>query len=282
MLPWDTDAQQAVAQAARERLSPDWLESLLSGGQVASGYVGAPPVQAGELIPSLPKSRLEALLMGGMMAAPVIGQAAWRMRGAPKAAIEAVKGLRDPMAIKDTVFHSTNLEGLRGILREGVIRPSPDIYMPAGETGASPGVSVSRVPRVASKAERPITFVLGGEAMPPARPYTEFGYRKETYQPVGPGRLEKVPNPHFEFENRTYGEPVPASAIREVWVDKDALGKLARRISYEGQGLVSPADVFTQHINAIQTEAAAAGLPVRIFESGGEMHSARAAMSKKK
>jgi len=133
------------------------------------------------------------------------------------------------------------------------------------------GVSVSRVPRVASKGTKSISFVLDPEKMPPMRPYAESSYEKTLYpspwavDEYGKARM----NPSFEFEDRTYNQAIPLSAAREMWVDKSAIP------SWPDPNRPG----VDRRIEALQNLAAEHGLPLRVFETGREMHAGRATLS---
>jgi hypothetical protein len=174
------------------------------------------------------------------------------------------------------------------------------------DTPARVGVSVSRVPRIAPKAEKAITFVIDKEKMPKNRPLAEPGYQKTqretvndpwynlasgkeqaTYdllqddylgadtselQAITSAKLqeykkslvakygtggENPPNKRFEYEDRTFGQPIPLGAVKEVIVDKSALRP--------GQSLE---DIFAK--------AAQHNLPVTVYSSGPQMQFRRA------
>jgi hypothetical protein len=83
---------------------------------------------------------------------------------------------------RNNSYHATDLEGLKGIFRSGQIEPGNVQWAP----GDVQGVSVSRVPRVASKSEKAITLVLDNEKMPLTRPFAEEGYEKIISETKGP------------------------------------------------------------------------------------------------
>jgi len=92
------------------------------------GVVGGAPVGTADFTPSLPRSWGEAALDVGLIAAPVVGRAAWKARGVPRTTIDALKrGSGDPLmskiAERDVVYHATSPEGLQGILQSGRIIP---------------------------------------------------------------------------------------------------------------------------------------------------------------
>jgi hypothetical protein len=98
-------------------------------------------------------------------------------------------------------------------------------------TNPSAGVSVSRVPRIKPKAEKAISFVIDRSKMPRNRGFAESGYEKtqpiEELDPSSGMVISQTegPNPRFEFEDRTYNEPIPLSAVKGVMVDESALAQ---------------------------------------------------------
>lgn len=162
----------------------------------------------------------------------------------------------DPIGRKATVFHATDPLYVENILQSGKIAP--------GNISDDPGVSVSRVPRVASKGTRAVSFVIDPEKMPPSRPYAEEGYAKTHGD-------DNVMSPRFEFEDRTYNQPIPTSAVREMWVDRSALP------TWE---LTGPREPALQRIRALSEQY---GIPLREFKTGREMHRGRLSdLAKKK
>jgi broad specificity phosphatase PhoE len=226
-----------------------------------------------------------------------------RMLGAQAA--KAGVDLNKLINARNSVYHATDLEGFRGILDAGHIE-SPSGYdtvdnlmieyeeahpdwtseqvQDAAEAAAfgNEGVSVSRAPRVASKAEKAITFVIDAEKMPRTRPYVEEGFGKTTAggfeaEPMEPYDFgtpeDHAPerNPHFEFEQRTHNEPVPLSAVRGVIVDKQALWEAHSAEAYSA----TPDEVIAQ----IRDQATKAGLDVKVMDSGRDVHSYRAGLA---
>jgi hypothetical protein len=197
----------------------------------------------------------------------------------------------DPIGSRATVFHATSPESAAEILRAGEIVPDAGLLDKWGlkkwnearpltakaYPGMPLGVSVSRVPRVASKGTRAVSFVIDPEKMPPSRPFAEpdFGKTLENAWEEYPGQLgDSAMNPRFEFEDRTYNTAIPTSAVREMWVDKSALPAWKFLSSLEDQPLEQLQGLSRQY-----------GIPMREFESGREMHAGRAtlgSMAKKK
>ena len=245
---------------------------------------------------------------------------------------------------RNSYYHATDLEGFRGILDAGHIRVGEnlpeDISLVDTDLAASDkeaaitnfmtetgtersqaentveralaqnyaGVSVSRVPRLMSKEDKAITFVIDANKMPRSRPYVEEGFGKTT-EPAGTlgeyahsselpawkkeiadqstgyadyirrlheeGELENERNPTFEFEQRTYNEPIPLSAVKGVIVDKEAL--------HDPESFDQP-EQFRQAVNNriqdIQNLAQQAGLKVKVMESGRQVHSYRAGLAR--
>lgn len=135
-----------------------------------------------------------------------------------------------------------------------------DLGYRMGQPVKNPGVSVSRVPRVASKGSKAVSFVIDPEKAPPMRPFAEASYRKTILpdKPTWPGSMNQL----FEFEDRTYNQAIPREAIREMWVDKSALA---------GRGT----DFFDYNLQEIRDLLGQYGIPVREFETGREMHRGR-------
>lgn len=245
-------------------------------------------------------------------------------------------------------FHDAKLQA------EKLVEQHPGATITFGNAAkllAAPSeVSTSRIARIASKADKAITFVLDAEKMPARKPIAESGYAKTTPTYNAPANIlttweledyeivkEKhanqtanqyeeerldnylkkirtlVPNKHFEFEHRTKGEPIPLSAVKAILVDRSALEQEERTVS--GWKVISPngesnffadqdfsdsadtaatyaksipgavveasgafkVDINTR-ISEIQSLASAKGIPVRVYESGKEMHTSRARM----
>jgi len=157
-------------------------------------------------------------------------------------------------------------EGTDAALAQFGYRQTPEDYAQVR------GVSVSRVPRVASKATRAASFVIDPEKMGPSRPFTEPDYQK-TKELQNSWFTGEVPmNQQFEFENRTYDTAIPRDAIRELWLDKAAIGADPL---YWGSGAERPHDIAER----MREIAKQYGIPVREFESGREMHAGRATLS---
>lgn len=275
----------------------------------------------------------------------------------PKAATDLM-GL---INARNSVYHATDVDGFKGILEQGKISPGEpgdllDQEMELGaelaeERGWDPdnltdsqydalaaearrrlvGVSVSRAPRVASKADKAITFVIDADKMPKTRSYVEEGYGKTYMAPedvhVDPAWLENAQeewgwseeaaeefyvskvlehgeptatggerNPQFEFEQRTYNEPVPLSAVRGVIVDKEALGYAhpemtpADQLEYskllqegktmEASRYMSFPRSLQERLDEIRQLAHDNNIPFKTVESGRELHSYRAGLAK--
>jgi hypothetical protein len=86
-----------------------------------------------------------------------MGIAAWKKAKLPREIIEALQASKTPMhqAIneKNVVYHATDVNHLKDILESGEILPGGlPTLLDIGSKGAEAGVSVSRAPRVNSKA----------------------------------------------------------------------------------------------------------------------------------
>jgi hypothetical protein len=301
--------------------------------------------------------------------------------------------LDESISAKNSVYHATDLEGFRGVIKEGKVNfttvesnskdlkdaikkiLSPEeyddflfggkkhgpewvanVYKRAEAELNNGGVSVSRTPRIASKADKAITFVIDPEKAPKMRPFVEEGYGK-TWEKVGDNLTEveekafnlyeerlatlgpdhpatkaakaeveftkstlEEPNQHFEFENRTFNEPIGLESVKGVLVDKSALREAGRapdlktvlawakenkpgiasaymrptgtstsealakkNIERTMVDLYNDAHMSTSvdnEVARIVAEAKSKGLEVKIFENGKEMHAYRASMSK--
>lgn len=213
---------------------------------------------------------------------------------------------------RDSMYHATDLDGFHGIMGSGKILPSEGGMTVNGEHWATvdSGVSMSRIPRVASKGSKAISFVLDPKELGASRPYTEPVYEKTTEYPrMGWAGLGEIAQPSsmnskFEFENRTYGTPVnlqspqvpgaigagPSKAIKGVLVDKSALTKLieANPSKYWPDGIPEPPlknannirGLVNYHLGEIEKATQAKGIPFRAVENGREMTSYRARFSK--
>ena len=171
--------------------------------------------------------------------------------------------------------------------------------------GMDRGVSVSRVPRVSSKGSKAVSFVMDNSKMPPTRPYTESVFEKTTPDYRRDQLLERIwlakengwPKPEiealemqlkgtppsgsrmnhkFEFENRTYDKAIPKSAMKELWVDKEALGD---HTGYDGFGRSVS---FDEHLEGLRDLAEGHGLVYREFDDGAAMHAGRLSNLKKR
>lgn len=184
------------------------------------------------------------------------------------------------------------------------------------------GVSVSRTPRVSSKADKFISFVIDTEKMPRSRPFAEEGYGKlergteprdldwtiskmtpeekaeynqlsaaPNWRDLTPQRtalLEEIRgrapmNKQFEFEQRTFNEPIPLSAVKGVIIDKSAITPMPfkeSRYQTYSDFLVKGDEGRAEVVEQIQNWAKEFNLPVRVVESGKELHGYRAGLSR--
>lgn len=220
---------------------------------------------------------------------------------------------------RNSVYHATDWQGFHGVLTSGEIRPFRFEPIPAEalddsaesaailafqenkalaltlnpEVAAEAGVSVSRVPRFASKADKPITFVLDPAKMPRSRPYTEVGYAKTTtnhplYEGLDDDQIQKIQemafakglqknpssaNEKFEFENRTFNEPVSIDAVKGILIDEEALAMAQKDALYETEESL-------YSVKMIEDWARGRGIPTKVFKNGAEMHKYRASLAK--
>lgn len=159
----------------------------------------------------------------------------------------------DIINARNSMYHATDLDGFNGIMNSGQIRPG----MYAEYAGSNPtGVSVSRVPKVAPQADKPISIVLDPAAMGRQAPFAES--------------LNKKPTSGFEFENRTPGSPVDVKkAAKGIIVDRQALRR----------ALGNDADM-NGSLQAIADRARTAGLPFKSVANAQQLQSYRAAFSR--
>jgi len=268
-------------------------------GDVAGEFAGRFADEA-----DLSKYALPAMLLGMVRYRKPGVSAAARAEAEAYHALPAV----DQILSRNTVFHATSPDVAEQILKSGGIRPGA-IFSP------DPGVSVSRVPRVASKAEKAVSFVIPGQNMPKSRPFAEPGYQKTIedlvtnpefkqltadkeaawQQLLGmkqghPGfadqlkkvqdlqakhyaaienpeqfySTEMVPNRQYEFEDRTFNQPIPAQNITEMWVDRAAL-----------QNHIGPNESLFDHLRKLHDLADKHNLNFRVFPTGRDMHAGR-------
>lgn len=206
---------------------------------------------------------------------------------------------------KDSVYHATSLQGFHGILDSGMLRPG---YGQDVLPGYGHGVSTSRIPRVASKGAKAISFVIDKDALRnyQATPIAEKGFKKTlnnkyTSQPDAPM------NKQFEFEDRTKGEPIPLRYVKGIVVDLKALNmgiesdiwqdaitkkwKLDYNDPKTGQSNTLTSfptqkaaqdfadQISKQHVQDIKERATQAGLPIKFLENGKQVNQYRARMS---
>jgi len=177
---------------------------------------------------------------------------------------------------RNLVYHATDPDAAEAIAHSGEIRPG--LY---GNGPSNTGVSVSRVPRVASKEQKAVTFSIDNTKVPPSFPWTEPDYEKTAYvtnnHDTGP---QEYNNPKFEFENRTKGDSIPTSAIKEMMVDTSVLSGVpyskSKAPTY-GHWLQDAG--MQERKDQLQATADKIGVPIRYFKNGRDLHSYRAKMS---
>jgi len=107
---------------------------------------------------------------------------------------------------RNELYHGTYVDPAEAILRSGEIKPKN-----------YPGVSVSRIPKIAT-FDHPVHFVLDPKEIPPAQQIAEQGYGK-TFTDISTGYPKQIPNNSFEYENRTLNkQPIPIDAIKKILV----------------------------------------------------------------
>jgi hypothetical protein len=203
--------------------------------------------------------------------------------------LETVADYGNPIAKQQQLFAVFDLKSGQ-IIHDGLseqkaqqitaTNPAWDYDTTSGSTKSfypTAGVSVSRVPRIAPKATKAISFVIDRSKMPRNRGFAEEGYQKTVRQ--GPSSVwdaltdeefylhnslsdkaaalpwgdpaqqtifdqqnaimqtarqrmlaqaKSVPNKHFEFEDRTYNEPIGLDAVKGVLVDKSVAAENRR------------------------------------------------------
>jgi hypothetical protein len=77
----EMSAQDALRQAPMPWDPATQAMRAAQGPFDTADYAGGAPVSEADFTPSLPRSLKEAALMGAVMAAPVVGQAAWKAKG---------------------------------------------------------------------------------------------------------------------------------------------------------------------------------------------------------
>jgi hypothetical protein len=253
-----------------------------------------------------------------LLPATLLGLVRYKRPGVSAAAREAAERyhrapVTDPIRARDTVFHATDPNAAESILRQGEIVPWPSRMPPPESSGqyrwedflrdeaagkadefsahpgyqamiADRGVSVSRVPRAASKETRAVSLVIDRSKMPPSRPFAERAYRKTLGN--APWQVDEYHkprmNPVFEFEDRTLNKAIPKEAIREIWVDKSALPTpLASDTAAFIESFLGPSPRPRTSMQTLRDLASQYGLLLREFETGREMHSGRIRPKKK-
>jgi hypothetical protein len=162
-MPWDP---------FMNAISPKPMTTMpITGGPVDSLQN---PVEAG--LAQIPKNWKEAALMGAMVAAPVVGQAAWKARGVPREVINSLKSSSGVIGSRDTLYHATNYRGIQGILESGEIKASKG------------SVSFFRDPTSTIKGNNPIILVVDRELTPRTKPYVNPGFGKTNELSYGESR----------------------------------------------------------------------------------------------
>ncbi len=175
------------------------------------------------------------------------------------------KILNDLINRRNLMYHATTPEGLQGIMESGQINPSGIDPNEVVHSGSDAGVSVSRVPKAKTTAYGgAITLALDPTQMPANRSFAEYGYGKTRHYETGGlyKGLETKPNERFEFENRTYNEPISTKAVKEVLIDKSGLPDNMRISTLQ--------DLIKKHL----------GVPTRVVDSGAQQHMYRALLGK--
>lgn len=305
--------------------SPNLTEHLDAGGSIQD--IGGDPVAASKFLLLNEKLRADNLDLEVPIGRPdnpgewldeFVGPLGKRKVGTTKLTNSEVRrstGLPGKPSVDELInarnsyYHATDLEGMRGILGRGEINTSSShpvdeegwMESDHGEGDVTSGVSVSRVPRFLSKADKPITFVIDAEKMPSSRPYTELDYRKTNVDPYLAAKMHKEDpeqtveewqkirpdiaqrNPQFEYEQRTYNEPIPVSAVKGILVDRKALSGVKFADSEHqtyGSWLTAGDEGKVESVQQIMELAQQHNIPVKVFQSGEELHNYRAGLAK--
>jgi hypothetical protein len=160
------------------------LQQVLQGiqdGSQQNGGIGGNPLQ--QILGGIPTSKGGLVAQGAMALAPGLAGVA------SKYAPELKQSLHEIINSRNSMYHATDVQGFKGILGSGEIIPYGDNFA-SGVSVGDPGVSVSRVPRVASKGDKSISLVLDPDQIPDSRPFTEPDYQKSInrmQRPTDPG-----------------------------------------------------------------------------------------------
>lgn len=187
--------------------------------------------------------------------------------------------IHDIINAKDSVYHATDGDSLIGILKKGkILRGWGE---PLQLKGIDPNtmnnrVSVSRVPRVASKNSRAFSIVLDPKAFK-SSPIAETGYRKT--KNVGNNVLMNKLNPEeFEQFNKSY---YGAGMNRQFEFEQGATQDIGLE---HAKGVVADRSAMSaqdkQNLPQIKQMLQQRGIPYKEVSNGREMHTYRAKMSK--
>lgn len=197
-------------------LEPSWPIEALAGP-----YPGEQDVRLGVVSPGVKKARAVAQTT----AAEVLSG---RKPSLQNAMINS----------RDNLYHTTSIDNLEKILDQGI---KPRERLVPNKTDANgktlsyypQGVSLSRVPKIPTKSAQAI-IVLDRKKVPPNNPIAEAAWMKTEMKQLPPEEkrfqkeriysgadFAKLPNPTFEFENRTKNKIVPPDAIKKILLQYD-------------------------------------------------------------
>jgi hypothetical protein len=142
------------------QFTPDWAKSPLEPGDPRENYTS---------LPGYAESRTPLRPIESYMKDPSRASTEVPLKGESPSIHTLINS-------RDSVYHATDLNGFKGILESGEILPG---YAQETIPGYAKGASVSRVPRVASKGSKAISFVLDRAKLPSGTsPLAEEGFQK--------------------------------------------------------------------------------------------------------
>lgn len=160
--------------------------------------------------------------------------------------------IHDIVNQRDSLYHGTNLSGVKGILEGGSIKG----FAPEGST--VPSVSISRVP-VSRKPAFPFTLEIDPQKTGPTGAVAPLGSRKVNASGRGMSS-------NFEFENRSTTD-IPADAIKRLHINREEL-----RYGYDKAER-------DRMLAEVYRTASSYGIPVKEWPSSKTMESSRAKLT---
>lgn len=326
----------AMEMAAKYAMGagPSWLRAVgaLPGGEsqddVLQGVVPG-PVKAARRVATaeklgIPQASKPNLPAGGEgIPWPEQMQKRLYTRGLEKA-VAGNSPLHGGINDRNLSYHATDLEGYGGILNSGEIKPLggyipqkdmvEDILQEMGTpeyNNPNRGVSVSRVPRVASKGDKPITLAIDNTKMPPTRPFAEHDFQKmvpsrpalvwqDRLHPEEKVELANIMKDPFlpgseysarvqELYQKTIGRPdtIPARPNPQFEFENRTYNKsipasAIKRVMVDRKALAGGSDwVQSKDLEGIHRMAGEKGLPVEEYSTGRDIHSSPAGLTRR-